>query len=60
MKRARLIVVVAGAAAALGLSASPAAACQPEYCPECSAEAQAVNTVWKKRFGSDLFWCPHS
>lgn len=58
MKRARSIVVVAVAAAALGLPAAPAAACQPEYCPECSAEA--INTAWRKRFGSNLLWCPHS
>ncbi len=60
MKRARLIVVVAVAAAALGFSAGPAAACQPEYCPECSPEAQAINTMWRKRFGQDLFWRPSS
>lgn len=60
MKRARLFVVAAVAAAALGISAEPAAACQPEYCPECSPEAQAVNTLWRKRFGQDLFWCPYS
>lgn len=58
MKRARLVVVVAVAAAALGVSVPPASACQPEYCPECSPEAQAVNTVWRKRFGGDLFYCP--
>lgn len=60
MKRARLVLVVAVAAAALGLPAAPALACQPEYCPECSPEAQAVNTAWRKRFGYDLFWCPSS
>lgn len=60
MKRARLLLVAAVAAAALGISAAPARACQPEYCPECSPEAQAVNTLWRKRFGHDLFWCPSS
>lgn len=60
MKRARLIVVVAVAGAALAVPAAPALACQPEYCPECSPEAQAANTLWRKRFGSDLFWCPTS
>lgn len=60
MKRARSIVVTAAAAAALGLQAAPASACQPEYCPECSTEAQAINIAWRKHFGSDLFWCPYS
>ena len=57
MKRIRKAIVAGSVAAAVWLPAAPASACQPEYCPECSPEAQAANAVWRKRFGSDLFWC---
>jgi hypothetical protein len=56
LKRARLFLVAALAAGALGLTASPAAACQPEYCPECGIEP--VDTFWRKHFGHDLSSCP--
>lgn len=23
-------------------------------------EAQAINPVWQKRFGQDVFWSPHN
>ena len=48
MKRFRLVVVTAVAAASLGLGAGPASACQPENpCLPCSKN-ETLNTVLRK------------
>lgn len=47
MKKVRIAVVTAVAAASLGLAAAPASACQPERpCPPCS-----TNPTWNKLMG---------
>lgn len=54
MKRIRIFVVTALAAASLGLVAAPASACQPDA--NCCTD-NALNERWKKHTGDDLFIC---
>jgi hypothetical protein len=56
MKRIRYIVVIALAAASLGIGAAPASACVSDNGPCC--EDDAPNVLWRKLFGHDLYQCP--
>lgn len=59
MKRARLFVVTAVAAASLGIAAAPASSCPPDdqmSCPPCGNEK--IDAIWRKITGHDLFSCP--
>jgi hypothetical protein len=58
MKRFRSIVVVAVAAALLGLGAAPASACQPDAPCPCSEEpTRTLNRIWNDLTGSNLIHC---
>lgn len=58
MKRIRLVVVAALAAASIGVVAAPAsAACDPDGRP-CCPHDNAVDRLWVKLTGEHLFTCP--
>ena len=59
MKRLRIALVTAVAAASLGVVAAPASACPPDEqmpCPPCGNEK--IDAIWRKITGHDLFTCP--
>ena len=58
MKRLRIAVVTALAAASIGFGAAPASAqtCPPEEPPMCCHNS-AVNVLWRKLTGDDLYIC---
>lgn len=57
MKRTRLILVAALAAASLGVGAAPASACDPEVQP-CCPNDDPVNRLYEKLTGEPLIRCP--
>ncbi|HEX2058144.1 MAG TPA: hypothetical protein VHI71_07220 [Actinomycetota bacterium] len=58
MKRIRLFVVAALAAASLGVTAAPASAsCPPEEGP-CCPHDNPIDRLWVKLTGEHLFNCP--
>lgn len=58
MKRIRYIAVTAVAAASIGFGAAPASAetCPPDEPAICCSES-AVNRLWRKLTGNDLYVC---
>lgn len=59
MKRLRIALVTAVAAASLGIAAPPASACPPDDqvgCPQCPNDDK-VNALWQKLTGRPLFNC---
>ncbi|HYP23810.1 MAG TPA: hypothetical protein VEV43_09565 [Actinomycetota bacterium] len=58
MKRLRLFVVLALAAAPLALGAAPASACQPDGpCPCAEDPTKTINNTWNKLTGDDFIRC---
>lgn len=58
MKRLRLLVVGALAAASLGLGVPSASACQPDGpCPCADEPGRTLNRVWNDLTGHNLFQC---
>lgn len=58
MKRFRIAVVTAVAAASLGLGAAPASACQPDSpCPCAEEPTRTLNRIWNDLFGKNLVQC---
>ena len=57
MKRIRLLVVAALAAASLGVTAAPASACTPDEGPCCSHD-NVADRLWYKLTGEYLIHCP--
>ena len=58
MKRFRIALVTALAAASLGVAAPPASACPPDEqmpCPPCGNEK--IDAYWQKLTGRPLFNC---
>lgn len=58
MKRFRIALVTALAAASLGIAAAPASACPPDdsmSCPPCGNEK--IDGIWQKLTGRPLFNC---
>ena len=59
MKRLRIALITAVAAASLGIAAPPASACPPDdsaSCP-CGGEDSKVEALYRKLTGKDLFNC---
>ncbi len=59
MKRLRIALVTAIAAASLGVAAPPASACPPDEqmpCPPCPGD-ERVDALWRKITGHNLFVC---
>lgn len=60
MKRLRLLVVTALAAASLGIGAAPASACQPDGpCPCSEKPTTTINAAWNKLTGKNLIACTY-
>lgn len=57
MKRIRIFVVAALAAASLGIAAAPASACDPEMQP-CCPHDNPIDRLWVKLTGEHFFRCP--
>ena len=57
MRRTRSLIVIALAAASIGVGAAPASAvvCTEEV-PQCCANSP-VNVLWRKLTGNDLYVC---
>ena len=57
MRHTRLLLVAVFATASLGITATPASACQPDVQGGC-CENHWPNVLWRKYTGNDLYTCP--